>query len=121
MTIRIFGNTFENCGTGISAPKDAHLEIGANQFFACGKAIDLRDPPSLMQAMGLKNDTPIPLVRELFEFVASARPEEPELRKKAESIGLLKWLSAGADASTLISAMANLYPYAAAILAALGK
>lgn len=120
MTIRIFGNHFENCETGISAPKDANLEIGGNQFVACGKAIDLRDPPTLMQAMGLRNDTPTPLVRELFEFAAAAQREEVELQSKAESIGLLDWLAAGANASTLIAALVSLGQYTPKILAMLG-
>lgn len=121
MAIKIYGNHFENCGTGISAPKDADLDIGANQFVACGRAIDLRDPPTLLQALGLREETPLPLVREVFAYVSSSQRSDPEVRSKAESIGLLKWLSAGADASTLISAIASMYPYVTAILAALPK
>lgn len=119
MTVRIFSNSFENCGTAISAPKDANLEIGTNQFVACGKAIDLRDP--LMHALGLRNDTPIALVRELFEFLAAGQRGNAELEKKANSAGLFKWLAAGADTSELISAASGLSSYAPAILAALGR
>ena len=115
MPIKIHGNYFENCGTGISAPTDSDLEIGANQFVACGKAIDLRDPPSLIRALGLRDETPMPLIREILAFVGATPRSELEVQSKSESIGLLKWLSAGADASTLASTVTALCKYVPAI------
>ena len=120
MAIKIYGNHFENCGTGISAPKDAHLEVGLNTFIACDKAVDLRDPPSLMQALGLKSDTPIPVLRELLEYLAAGQRSEADVKAKAESVGPFKWLSAGADAATLASAILSLQPNVPAILRAFG-
>lgn len=40
MTVKIYGNTIDNCGTGISTPKDADVEIGANVITNCGTAIE---------------------------------------------------------------------------------
>ena len=121
MSNKIHGNQFHNCGTGISAPSDANLDIGDNQFVACGKAIDLRDTPSLISALGLRSDTPIELVREILSFSGVAPRSASDIQSKSESIGLFKWLAAGADTSTLVSAVAGLYAYVPAILAALPK
>ena len=121
MAIRIFGNSFENCGVGISAPADANVEMGGNRFTACGKAIDLREPQTLMRALGLSDDTPAPLVRELFEFLASAQRSKTEIAEKAESTGLFNWLAAGANAATLVSATMELYKHVPEILAALAS
>ena len=121
MTTKIYGNHFENCSTGISAPKDANLEIGSNKFVACGKAVDLRDPPSLMRALGLEGDTPVPVLREVLEYLATGQRSEAEVKAKVESVGLFKWLSAGADASTLASAVLSLHPYIPTILGVFGK
>lgn len=119
MTIKIYDNHFEGCGTGISAPSDANVEIGANRFFACGKAIDLRAPESLLGALGLRPDTPPEMLREVISFIGASQRTEPEIAEKATSIGLFKWLSAGADTTTLVQGLATLYPYVQKILSML--
>ena len=119
MPIKIYDNHFENCGTGISAPSDADIDIGANRFVACGKAIDLRVPESLLGALGLSAETPLEVLREVLTFVGSASRTEPEVAEKATSAGLFKWLSAGADATTLVSGLASLVPHVPQILAVL--
>ncbi|WP_146076060.1 hypothetical protein [Caldimonas caldifontis] len=119
MPIKICDNHFENCGTGISAPADADVDIGANCFVACGKAIDLRAPESLLGALGLNADTPLDVLREVLTFVGSAPRTEPEIAAKATSAGLFNWLSAGADTATLVSGLASLYQHVPQILAAL--
>ncbi|MCH4271785.1 hypothetical protein [Kerstersia gyiorum] len=120
MSIKIYNNRFENCGTGISAPADADVDIGANSFIACGKAIDLRGPESLLGFLGLKNDTPLHVLREVLCFVGKAQRTELEIQDKADSAGLFSWLSVGADTTTLVSGLASLYEHVPKILAALG-
>ena len=121
MPIKISGNHFKNCEVGVSAPASSDLDIGSNRFVSCGKAIDLRNPSSLVEAIGLQSDTPMHLLREVFAFAAVSLRSESEIREKSESLGLFKWISAGADASTLVSAIASLYHHVPAILAALPK
>ncbi len=119
MAIKIYDNHFENCGTGISAPSDANIDIGANRFVACGKAIDLRAPKSLLGALGLQPDTPLELLKEALSFIGSGQHTEPQITEKAASTGLFNWLSAGADATTLVQGLASLYTYVPQILVAL--
>lgn len=121
MPIKIYDNHFYGGGRGIgiSAPADAEIDIGKNRFIACGKAIDIRAPESLLGALGLSPDTPLDSLREVLSFVRSAPRTHPEIAAKATSAGLLGWLSAGADATTLISGLASLYEHVPSILAAL--
>lgn len=118
MAIKIYGNHFEGCGTGISAPADANLDIGANRFVACGKAIDLRAPETLLGALGLSPDTSPEVLREVLAYVGASRRSEPEIAEKVQAAGLFKWLSAGADTTTLVTGFAALVPYIPQILAA---
>ena len=119
MVIKIYDNHFENCGTGISAPSDANIDIGTNRFVACGKAIDLRAPESLLGALGLQPDTPLEVLIEVLSFIGSGQHAEPQITEKVASTGLFKWLSAGADATTLVQGLVSLYPQMPKILAAL--
>jgi hypothetical protein len=119
MVIKIFDNHFEGCGTGISTPSDANVEIGANRFVACGKAIDLRAPESLLGVLGLRPDTPLEVLKEVFKFIGASKRTEPEITNKVTSSGLLKWLSAGSDTTTVVQGLAALYQYVPQILAAL--
>lgn len=121
MTIKIHSNHIEGCGTGISAPADADIDITSNRFVACGRAIDIRAPESLLGVLGLNPDTPLPILREVLSFVGSAPRTGPEIIAKAASAGLLSWLSAGADTTTLISGFASLYEHVPTILAALAS
>jgi len=120
MVIKIYDNHFENCGTGISAPSDANVDIGTNRFVACGKAIDLRAPECLLGALGLRSDTPLEVLKEVLSFVGSGRHTELEISEKAKSTGLFNWLSAGANAATLVQGLSSLYQYVPQILAVLG-
>ena len=44
MTITISGNTFERCGTAVSAPSDIQgLDIRGNSIINCGQGIVIRD------------------------------------------------------------------------------
>lgn len=102
--------TFIDCGTGISAPKDANVSINGASFENCGKAIDLRDPPSLLSQIGLKEDTPPRLVLALLQGMKAAGQGTPiAIEKKAERIGLFAWLAAGSSVATLVSAFHEIF------------
>lgn len=57
MAVKIYGNTIRNCGTGISTSKDADVEIGTNEIIDSNIAIELRDPSSFLECLGLQKDT----------------------------------------------------------------
>ncbi|MBU2754509.1 hypothetical protein HFU84_12920 [Acidithiobacillus sp. CV18-2] len=107
MTIKIIDCHIQGCGTGISAPKDAPLEVSGTTIIDCRKAIELRDQPSFLSALGLSADTPPAVLREVFEFLSQSGSDLQAIHGKAESSGLFRWLSAGADASTLVGALVS--------------
>ena len=105
MAIRITNSTFHTVGTVVSAPKGTEVEIAGGSFVNCGKIVDLRDPPSLLAYLGLSDETPLPLVREMLEFAAVNFLDKPSLQAKSESIGILGWLGASADVSSLVTSL----------------
>ncbi|MBI3545538.1 MAG: hypothetical protein HY081_02925 [Gammaproteobacteria bacterium] len=106
---KIFGNSFINCNVGISAPKDADLEISVNSFIGCKKAIEIRDPPALLEALGLSKDLPLPMLREMVSFLSLVPHQtQKEVQLKAEHLGLFKWLAGGADIATLVTGLVQL-------------
>ena len=108
MTIKIYNNTMIDCGVGISSPKDANVEIGANNFKNCGTAIELRDPPSFIEHIGLRADTPVEKVIAILQSIDNGELNNKNLDHEIEKSGLFDYLSAGANASTLISAFMQL-------------
>ncbi|WP_386341780.1 hypothetical protein O4D10_09180 [Xanthomonas citri pv. citri] len=120
MGIKIYNNHVEGCVTGISAPADANMDIGANRFIACGKAIDINTPGTLIGVLGLSPDTPPEVLREVLAYVGAGQRSEPEIAEKVETAGLFKWLAAGADATTLVTTLGSLFPYLPKILATFG-
>lgn len=119
MYIKISENYIEGGGIGISVPAEAEVDIEKNRIIACGKAIEIRAPESLLGALGLRPDTPLDSLREVLSFIRSAPRTHPEIVAKATSAGLFGWLSAGADSTTLISGLASLYEHIPSILAVL--
>lgn len=117
MVIKIYDNHIEGCAIGISAPADANLDIGTNRFVACEKAIDIRAPEALLGGLGLNPDTPLEVLYDVLAYLGADRRTGAEISEKVQSTGLLKWLSAGADASTLICGLGSLMPNIPQILA----
>lgn len=103
MTVKIFGNKIDNCGTGISTPKDADVEIGTNDITNCGTAIELRDPPSLLASLGLKENIPTEKVIAVLNAISSGATDEPAIESEIRKIGLLDYLSGAANLTTLVS------------------
>jgi hypothetical protein len=108
VTVKIIGGVIRNCGTGISAPKDAALEVTGTEISGCRVAIELRDPPSLLMALGLAPDTPPAVLKEVLAFMATGASDPASVRTKAEASGLLRWLSAGANSTTLIQGLVGI-------------
>jgi hypothetical protein len=108
MTIRIFGGTIDNCGKGISIPKDADVEIGMNRITNCGIAIELRDPPSFLESIGLSKDTPTEKVVSVLNAISSGATDEQAITEEVKKVGLLDNLSGAANLTTLVSAFYQL-------------
>ncbi len=108
MTIKIFGNKITNCGTGISTPKDANVEIGNNDITHCDIAIELRDPPSFIESIGLKSDTPTDKIVSVLTAILNGATDKVSIEAEVKKIGLLEHLSGAANISTLVSAFYQL-------------
>lgn len=123
MDMEIINCRIENCGTGISAPADMKLDIRGTSIANCGRAIELRDPPSLLAALGLQPNTPPADLREVLQFVGAGFSDPPAVKSKAESAGLVKWLAAGSDFTTVVGGIVGLAQsgYVQAALALLPK
>jgi len=108
MTVKIFGNKISNCGAGISTPKDANVEIGANDITYCGTAIELRDPPSFIESIGLKADTPTDKIVSVLTAILNGAIDKALIEEEVKKVGLLEYLSGAANISTLVSAFYQL-------------
>lgn len=108
MTVKIYDNKIIDCGVGVSTPKDADVEIGTNDFQNCGIAIELRDPPSFLESIGLMSDTPIEKIVAILQSINKGDMDDKNLESEIEKSGLFDYLSAGANTSTLVSAFMQL-------------
>lgn len=102
----------DNCGTGISAPKDANIHATALEITNTKQAIELRDPPSILQTLGLPGNTPPTYLIEAFQILEASSTQASEQRiEKLRASKLVKWLGITADvtglATTLFSAQAQ--------------
>lgn len=98
--------TIDNCGTGISAPKDALIHADGLKITNTGKAIDLRDPPSLMQSLGLPENTPPAYLVEAIKALEGSKALPVEQRSQAlHESRLFKWLGHTANLSGIASAL----------------
>lgn len=112
MTLILKNVRIDNCGTGISAPKDAHIKADGLEITNTARAIELRDPPGLLQTLGLPAHTPPHYLIEALRILegASALPEQSRIEQLRDS-ALVKWLGVTADLSdlgtTLLSAQSQ--------------
>ena len=102
MAINLKNVRIDNCGTGISAPKDAHINADGLEITNTKLAIDLRDPPGLLQSLGLPYETPPLYLIEALKIleVSSNLPPVERIERLRES-NLVKWLGVTADISGL--------------------
>lgn len=108
MKIRITNSRFDRVGTVVSAPAGADIGIDGGQFRDVGMVVELRDPQSVLAYLGLGPDTPPDAVRSVLQFLASGFSDPPSVQAKAESLGFSRWLSIGADMTTLVSNLISL-------------
>jgi len=99
----------ENCGIGISAPRDAHIHATGLEITNTKQAILLRDPPTLFQALGLPSNTPPQYLIEALKILEKNSMHAPAQRiEQLRESRLVKWLGIAADltglGTTLISA-----------------
>jgi len=73
--------TIDNCGIGISMPADANAEFDGLVITNTQRAIELRDPPGVLQQLGLSPETPADLVTEVLRFLE--QPGVPVEEKQA--------------------------------------
>ncbi len=108
MSIKIYDNTIVNCETGISVPKDADVEIGRNNITACNIAIELRDSPSFIESIGLTAEAPTEKIVAVLTAISSGTADKILIKKEIQEHGLLDYLSATANISTVVSAFYQL-------------
>lgn len=118
MAINITNSKFNMCKGVISAPSDISIDINmdSNSFNLCGSVVHLRAPESLSGALGLKPDTPKDILLDVLSFISTSQKPAQEIEEKVRSAGLLEWLSAGANVTTLVQGLGELYPRAAKII-----
>lgn len=99
--MKLIDVNISNCGTGISAPADAHIEAERLNITECKKAIELRDPPSILQYLGLSPSTPN---NELAIVLREANDRALSLKDLEDIVSgsdLPRWLTAGANITTV--------------------
>ena len=102
MTMFLKDVHIDNCGTGISAPKDARIHADGLTITNSGRAIEIRDPPGLLQALGLPAATPPEYLIEALRILEGAQALPPERRTEAlRESKLIKWLGASADLASI--------------------
>lgn len=91
-----------NCGTGISAPKDAQIHADGLEITNTRRDIELRDPPGLLQSLGLPTETPLPYLIEALKLLEGTHPLPPGQRiERLRESSLIKWLGGTADITGL--------------------
>jgi len=99
-----------NCDVAISAPKDVVMNLEGTVIEGCRKALDLRDPPSFLSSLGLKDEVPPRLLLALLRNMqAAGQSTEVAIEAKAKKLGLFDWINASGSASTLIAGCYALY------------
>lgn len=108
---------FDNCGfNGVdvmfSVPKgEEGLEVHSRgtTFNDLGKMLEVRDPPSVYQTLGLPADTPPEVLIEALTLLSAVKDRPIEEQKEAlRGSRLVSLLGVGANVATILSALAPL-------------
>jgi hypothetical protein len=92
----------DDCGTGISAPKDAKINVDGLEITNTDKAIELRDPPSLMKSLGFPENTPAVYIIDAIKILEGNKELPKEARiDSLKSSSLVQWLGTTADLTTI--------------------
>jgi len=109
MPIKMIDCSIEDCGIGISAPATLRLDLTRTNIVNCQKAIEIRDPQSILASLGLPEDTPTNLLRETLQTLLRTR--ELGLKQSAEAAAktrLFEWLGGVANSTTILANLVSL-------------
>lgn len=96
----------DNCGTGISAPKDADINVDGLEITNTACAIELRDPHAFLQSLGLPKDTPPNYLIEALKILEDSSSQSAGARvEKLRDSSLIKWLGVTADLTGIGTAL----------------
>ncbi|MGE6607251.1 hypothetical protein FBG13_03145 [Cobetia marina] len=109
MAVNLKNVRIVNCGTGISAPADAPITADGLNIEGCERAIDLRDPPSLMQQLGLAEGTPPKDLLAVLEAINKPDLSQDDVIREVSSSKLRSWLGVGSDITTVSAGIFQLY------------
>lgn len=109
MAITIKDCHIENCGTGISTDGSVQIDISGTRIVGCQKAIEQRDPPGLINALGLPPNTPSNLLIDALQLLIETQHEGPERSvEKVSKSGLFQWLDGAANGTAILSNLVSL-------------
>jgi hypothetical protein len=109
MAIKIIDCHIENCGIGISSSGDVELGISGTKIVDCKQAIELRDPPGVLQSLGLPADTPAGLLKEALEVLLESQSKSPETSAEVVSkTSLFEWLGGVANSTSILANLVSL-------------
>lgn len=109
MTITLKNVSIIGCGTGISAPADAPIHLDGLSIVGCERAIELRDPPSLLEQLGLSKNTPPAILAEVLRPLQEPGLTQEQVTSAIKESKLRSWLGTGADISTVAAGICQLY------------
>jgi hypothetical protein len=105
MALHLKNVRIDNCGTGLSAPTGAQIFADGLEITNTKQAIELRDPPGLLQALGLPVNTPPEYLVEALKILEGAPPDErAEMLRESR---LVKWLGVTADLTGLVTVLVS--------------
>ena len=106
MALHLNNVKIDNCGTGISAPKDAQIHADNLEITNTLRAIELRDPPGVLQSLGLPADIPLEYLVEALKILEGSptQPVDQRIEGLRES-SLMKWLGVTADLTAVGTAL----------------
>ncbi len=102
MPLKIYGNHISRVKTGITVPKDANVEIGANSISDAITAIEVRDDQSLRSLLGLSRNASAEDLAALLR-VLEACPNPQAASEAAKASDAERLLAAGSSLTTLVS------------------
>ncbi len=109
MTITLKNVSIVNCDTGISAPADAAIHADGLNIVGCTRAIELRDPPSLLTHLGLAKNTPPEVLADVLRALQKPGLTQEQVTTTVRDSKLRSWLGAGADISAVGGGIFQLY------------
>ena len=89
-------NVIIDCGTGLSLPHGVDVEANENVFIRTKVAIEVRDKPSALAGLGLRDDTPAEVIAQVIEAFNSTRgATQGEVEKAVARSGIGRYFKQG--------------------------